>query len=160
MKRDWAALGLIALAACAPVRAGVKEGGRPAFEARLVEEELGLAKSQSYYFLLDLGAKRMELRMSGSPLQKLGAGPGPGLGRAGAARGDRAHEENGDPAAGTDGDQARRRGRRSARPGAGANKSGRRGGPRRPPSSWKPWNSGICHRRSGCRSTTDSMCPS
>lgn len=69
MKRDWVALGLIALAACAPVRAGVKEGGRPAFEARLLEEELGLAKSQSYYFLLDIGARRMELRMSGLPLR-------------------------------------------------------------------------------------------
>ena len=69
MKRDWVVFGLIALAACVSVRAGVEEGGRPAFEARLLEEELGLAKSQSYYFLLDLGSRRMELRVSGSPLR-------------------------------------------------------------------------------------------
>jgi hypothetical protein len=69
MKRKWAVFGLIAAAACVFLPAGVKESGRPAFEARRLEEELSLAKSQSYYFLLDLGMRRMELRVSGLPLR-------------------------------------------------------------------------------------------
>ena len=69
MKSTWAGLGWLALAACLPLRAGAADDGRPAFEARLVEEELALAKTQSYYFLLDLGAKRLDLRVSGSPLR-------------------------------------------------------------------------------------------
>ncbi len=69
MKSTWAGFAALALAACVPLRAGLAEDGRPAFEARLVEEELALAKTQSYYFLLDLAAKRLDLRVSGSPLR-------------------------------------------------------------------------------------------
>lgn len=69
MKRGWAVIGLVAAAAGGFLTAGVENGGRAAFEARLLEEELALAKSQSYYFLLDVAAKRMELRVSGSPLR-------------------------------------------------------------------------------------------
>jgi len=69
VKIIWAGLGLVALAACVPLQAGAGDDGRPGFEARLVEEELALAKTQSYYFLLDLGAKRLDLRVSGSPLR-------------------------------------------------------------------------------------------
>ncbi len=69
MKRGWAAGGSIAAMACAVLLAGAEKGGRPAFETRFLEEELALAKAQSYYFLLDLAAKRLELRVSGSPLR-------------------------------------------------------------------------------------------
>lgn len=69
MKRGWTAGGLIAAGACAAWLAGAASDGRQAFETRLAEEELALAKAQSYYFMLDLGARRLELKVSGLPLR-------------------------------------------------------------------------------------------